>query len=130
MIALKVQINDSSPVIAGADDLGVLTAIVSCVGKLGPLSDHVGEDDVADLAFKLRGLTSPLKGATGSHLIWLERNGMKLGDTVTIEIVETDHSAQPISGKEAERIENDEHAYFNHCKRAYLEMRHKYEIED
>jgi hypothetical protein len=30
MYALKVRINDAAPIIAGADDLGVFNAIVSC----------------------------------------------------------------------------------------------------
>ena len=38
MIAFKLELNGESLGTAGADDLSVLTAIVSAVGKLGPKS--------------------------------------------------------------------------------------------
>ena len=129
MFALKVQINDLPPVVGGADDLGVLSAILTCVGKLGPLSIPSRDEETQDFTFRLGGLTSRSKGSVNEHLVWLENNALKLGDIVTIQIIEVEHSDPVISGEEAAQREHDEKEYFNHCKRAYFEMRDKYENE-
>ncbi len=129
MYALKVCINEESPVIGGADDLGVLTAIVTCTGKLGHASVPSRGDEFQDFSFRLGGLTSRPIGTTDEHLVWLSHEGLKVGDKITIEIVEADRTDPVISGKEAEQRPDDEREYFEHCKRAYLEMRGKYEPE-
>ena len=129
MYALKVSINEKSPVIGGADDLGVLTAIVTCSGKLGAASVSARDDETQDFSFRLGGLTSRQKGTPNEHQTWLTNNELKLGDKITIEIVETENPDPVISGKVAEQREHDERKYFDHCKRAYLEMRSKYETE-
>ncbi len=42
-------------------------------------------------------------------------------------VVETNLADPVISGHEAQRIADDERTYFEHCKKAYFEMREKYE---
>jgi hypothetical protein len=129
MFALKVQINDQTPVVGGADDLGVLSAIVTCVGRLGALSAPNRDDETQDFTFRLGGLTSRPKGSADEHLVWLENNTLQVGDKITIEITEVEKTDPVISGQEAAQREDDEREYFNHCKRAYFEMREKYENE-
>jgi hypothetical protein len=129
MYALKVKINDQAVVIGGADDLGVLSAILTCTGKLGPLSVRSRSDETQDFSFRLGGLTSRSKGEVDEHLVWLQNDTLKVGDTVTLQIIEVDVADPVISGEETQQREDDEREYFNHCKRAYFEMRDKYENE-
>ena len=129
MYAFKVSINGQKPVVGGAPDLGVLSAILTATGKLGPSSVPHREDATQDFTFRLGGLTSRGKGETDEHLVWLQADELKPGDVVTVEIIETEDVDPIISGEEAERREHDEREYFEHCKGAYFEMRHKYEGE-
>jgi hypothetical protein len=130
MFALKVQINEDTPVTGGAKDLGVLSAILTCAGKLGPAIVPGRNDETHDFTFRLGGLTSRAKGEVDEHLVWLEYRELKLGDRLTIQIVETDKVDAVCSGREAEEAADDERAYFEHCKQTYLDLRGKYESED
>lgn len=129
MFALKVRINNQKPVIGGADDLGVLSAIVTGTGKLGSNSCPSSDDEAQDFTFRLGGLTSRPQGTLDEHLVWLTHEELKPGDTITVEIIETDQVDPVISGEEAQQRKDDEREYFEHCKRVYFEMRSKYEAE-
>ena len=129
MYALKVRINDQQPVIGGSDDLGVLSAIVTGTGKLGPNSCSNRDDGTQEFSFRLGGLTSRPEGVVDEHLVWLTHEELKPGDTITVEIIEADHADPIVSGEEAQQRQDDEREYFEHCKRAYFEMRSKYETE-
>ena len=129
MFAFKVRINDQKPVVGGSDDLGVLSAILTATGKLGANSCPRRDDGTHEFTFRLGGLTSRPKGVVDEHLDWLTHDELKLGDTITVEIVQTDHPDPVVSGKEAEQRQDDEREYFEHCKRAYLALRSKYETE-
>jgi len=129
MYALKVRINDQAPVVAGADDLGVLNAIVNCGGKLGSATVPRREGETQDFFVSLGGLTSRRMGSTNEHLNWLSQVALKPGDKVTIEIIETETADPVASGVEAERHQSEEHEYFEHCKQIYLGLRSKYAPE-
>ncbi len=109
--------------------MGVLSAILTCTGKLGSSTVPSRDDETHDFTFRLGGLTSRAKGEADEHLVWMEHQELKLGDKVTVQIVETD-SADPVrSGRETEEVAYDERAYFEHCKQAYLDLRRKYQPE-
>ena len=127
MYAFKVQVNDQAPVVGGAEDLSVLTAMVTATGKLGSASLPRHDDGTREIDFRLGGLTARGSQKKDEHLTWLEARGLKPGDRVLIEIVETDVAHPVTGGEEAEARAHDERAYFEHCKRAYLELRGKYE---
>ena len=127
MYAIKVQINDNSTVVGGASDLSVLSGILTLTGKLGNASCPHRDDGTADFTFRLGGLTARGPGIEDEHLVWLEDNELKLGDKLTFEIVETNSPSAVESGSKAAERANDERSYFEHCKRAYFEMRPKYE---
>jgi hypothetical protein len=129
MFALKVQINDEAPIIAGADDLSVLNATVNCVGKLGSASRPVREDESDDLFISVGGLTSRASDVPDEHLNWISQKPLKIGDLISIELLETPRADAPISGKEAGKRKQEEREYFEHCKKAYLKLREKYEAE-
>ncbi|MDO8458454.1 MAG: hypothetical protein Q7T07_16240 [Burkholderiaceae bacterium] len=127
MLAFRVQLNDQEPITGGASDLGVLTATISAVGVLGPTSIRSRDDGVVDIDLRLGGLTSRGSGIQDEHLVWLEAHELKAGDRVVVEIIETEVSNSVLSGHAAEQREDDEKSYYEHCKRAYFEMREKYE---
>lgn len=127
MYAIQVQINNAKVTIGGADDLCVLSAILTLTGRLGSASRPHRDDGSVDLTFRLGGLTARGPGIEDEHLVWLEDNELKLGDKLTFQIVETDSPSPVESGSKAEERANDERSYYEHCKRAYFEMREKYE---
>lgn len=94
MHALRVRINDEAPVIAGADDLGVLNATVSCVGKLGSSSRSGREDELADLFVTVGGLTSRASDVPDEHLNWMSQRALRIGDVISVEVVDTGYSGQ------------------------------------
>jgi hypothetical protein len=103
MFALKVCLNDEEPVIAGAEDLGVLNAIVTCGGKLGHATQPHRPNETQDFNCQIGGLTSRGADAENEHLRWLQRWNLKVGDRVTIEIIETDHANPVVSRSPAKR---------------------------
>lgn len=129
MYALKVSINDESPVIGGAEDMGVLSAHVTCTGVLGSKSHPSRADETQDFTFRLGGLTCRAPGNQNEHLIWMQRWDLKVGDKLNIEIVRAEEANDTISETEAAQAESDEREYFEHVKKAYLELRSKYEPE-
>jgi len=131
MYAFKVSVNGEPPVVGGASDLGVLTAILTGTGRLGPDSVPHRNGKPQDFFFRLGGLTARAAGQADEHLEWLQIDEMKLGDTVTIEIVET-RAVHSVTGgiSQADQHAHDERKYFEHCKKTYFEMRSKFEDED
>ncbi len=129
MYALKVSINNAAPIIAGADDLGVLNAIVSCVGMLGSSSVSKRGDDSADMSITVGGLTSRAPDVADEHLHWVSHQSLRIGDVISVEVVDTRVVDAPISGKHAEKRRHDEREYYEHCKKVYLSLSEKYEAQ-
>ena len=129
MYALKVRINDGAPIIAGADDLGVLNATVNCVGKLGSSSRPMREEEPADLFITVGGLTSRASDVPDEHLNWMSQKPLRIGDLISVEVLDTQSVDAPISRKEAEKRKHDEREYFEHCKKVYLSLCEKYEAQ-
>jgi len=127
MHAFKVSFNGQPPVVGGADDLGVLTAILTATGKLGPASCPVRPNETQDFSLRLGGLTARGSGQQDEHVTWLELEQLKVGDIVTIEIVETASPDPVVSAEAEEQREYDERAYFEHFKKGYMALRDKYE---
>jgi hypothetical protein len=98
MIAFEVELNGQSLGIAGADDLSVLSAIVTAVGKLGPNSTGAYQrEDHYDMELTVGGLTSRPDGAQDQHLDWITQRPLKLGDVVTVKLVEANATDAPTS---------------------------------
>lgn len=128
MYALEVQINDEVPVIAGADDLGVLNANVTCGGRLGRHS-FSGHEGKPHLDVTVGGLTSRPPDVADEHLRWISQKQLQVGDVISIKVLDTPNVNALISGKEAEKMQHDEREYFEHCKKVYLSLREKYEAQ-
>ncbi|MDQ1834540.1 hypothetical protein [Massilia scottii] len=128
MYALKVRINSDDHIIAGTEDLGVLTATVTCVGKLGDKSRQVNEDENPHLFLTVGGLTSRSLELPDEHLRWLEQKQLHIGDFVSVQIIDSRTADAPVCGEEAEKRKHDEREYFEHCKKVYFELREQYEV--
>ncbi|MBB5206382.1 hypothetical protein HNQ51_003728 [Inhella inkyongensis] len=127
MIGLKVQINHQTPVLAAGDDLGVLNAILSCTGPLGPRSQVDPEKEPLDIFLTLGGLTRRGPQESEEHPRWLHQDGLGVGDRVSIEVVQVDEATPAETAFAAREQEREEREYFEHCRSIYLELRHKYE---
>jgi hypothetical protein len=101
MYALKVQINDEVPVIAGADDLGVLNATVTCVGALGGSGHLESADEFADLFITVGGLTARDSSVPNKHVRWMSQKPLRIGDMISIQILDTSDVEAPINEKDA-----------------------------
>ena len=102
MIAFEVSLNGRRLCTASAGDDGVLTAIVSSVGKRKEFELEIG--GLADEA----------------HLKW-PSPALALGDEITIRIVETDRPDLPATHKRDDRalVEAGEREYYERLKRKY-----------
>ena len=126
MLALRVTVNDDKTVIAGAEDLSVLSAIVTLTGKLGTRARDPGRGK-PDMHLHVGGLTSRGKRRSDQHLRWTPHLKLKIGDRVTIELIRASRTNRPVEKTPAER--RDEHTYFKQLKKQYLELKKKYEPE-
>jgi len=61
------------------------------------------------------------------HLVWFEEHAVKPGHKITVEIIETETPDPAQGSSAAQERADDERAYFEHCKKAYFEMREKYD---
>ena len=90
MLTLEVTLNGKKLALAGAQDLGVLNAIINAVGKLGEHSEgKAGKKTNYDLSLHVGGLTSRSKGQTNEHLNWVHQHPLSVGDEVIVKIGET-----------------------------------------
>lgn len=97
MIALKVAVNGKVLCIAGAEDLGVLNAIVGAGGNLGKLTKQI-RDESPDVSLRVGGLTSR-ENDSDDHLNWVESLDLTAGDLVTIEILESNSVDAPAGSR-------------------------------
>lgn len=131
MIAFRVSINGQPPVVGATDDLSVLTAIVTATGLLGKDTRPTRPDDDGEtnIDFRLGGLTSRAVGVPNEHVVWLENISLSPGDTVTVEVIETESASPVVSTSEAEANEDYERELFKFAKKNYFALRDKYESE-
>lgn len=87
MLAFVVRLNGVRVCTIGVGDDGVLNSSVTWVGG-GPNAHPEPYLEV-----------SALDGRTGDHLRWGDPTDLKLGDTVTIQVIETDSVDAPVERK-------------------------------
>jgi hypothetical protein len=87
------------------------------------------EDEPADLFITVGGLTSRASDVPDEHLTWVSQKPLRIGDLISVEVLDTPSVDAPISGKEAEKRKHDEREYFEHCKKIYLSLCEKYEAQ-
>ena len=128
MYALRVTINGKKTIVAGAEDLSVLSAMVTLSGKLGARA--VSRLRTPDLMVRVGGLTSRRK-RPDEHLEWLKRYNVKVGDQFLVEIIKTNKAnriveRRPSKGKSPS---SSGRAFYKELKEMYFKLKKKYEPE-
>jgi hypothetical protein len=124
MLALRVTINGKKTIVAGKDDLSVLSAMVTLTGKLGKMTADPGRGK-PDMFLNLGGLTARRNGRRDEHLRWTPHLKLKVGDSVLVELIRASRSDKVVERSAAER--RSEREYYKHLKKQYLELKKKYE---
>ncbi|HEU5238892.1 MAG TPA: hypothetical protein VFU37_17305 [Pyrinomonadaceae bacterium] len=126
MITFEIKLNGRSLGTAGAEDLSVLTAIVSAVGKLGPTSQEAYQrEQNHHIELRVGGLTSRAGGVPDEHLNWSEQT-LQPGDIVTISVVDATSANAPTASQPA-RTDGDFKQQYEWAKNFYLENRDKFD---
>jgi len=128
MFALRLTINKREPVVAGAEDLSVLSATLSLVGRLGSATVNPGSGK-PNMHVQLGGLTSRPGRRPDEHLRWLPFTHLRVGDRVVVEIIETDKVGRVVERSKARGKSNDERHFYPEIKKQYLKLKKKYEPE-
>jgi hypothetical protein len=91
MIAFEVSLNGKRVCIAGADDLAVLSTIISACGKLGKNTIRARPDETSgDVHYSVGGLTSRRDPKKDVHVRWTSVEPLKIGDVIQVRVVETE----------------------------------------
>ncbi len=135
MIALRVILNGKPVCTAGAEDLAVLSSMVTAGGPLGgPLGaltkKQREEAEPPHVHLNVGGLTGRREGAD-EHLRWAEQHPLQIGDRVEIEVLDTAEVDAPAETKpmDTESHAERERKQFEYSREVYLSLRHKYEPE-
>jgi hypothetical protein len=90
MIAFEVKLNGKRVCVAGAEDLSVLTTIVSAVGVLGNKTAPLRPDENSvDISYSVGGLTNRADPKKDVHVRWKSSAPLEVGDTIQVTVLET-----------------------------------------
>jgi hypothetical protein len=130
MIILEVFLNKKLITRAGSADLSVLAAIVNVVGRLGPKSQGAKtKREGLEVTLDVDGLTAR-ESKDDEHLNW-SRNHLKIGDEISVRILEADSADQPSERKSDRNVDElVERETFDWAKKKYFELKEKYEGRD
>ena len=103
MIALQVKLNGKRVCTAGAEDLSVLSTMVTAVGPLGAQTVLAGPREKAEIHYSVRGLTGRKDQTNDEHLVWQGLAHLQVGDVITIKVLETRRGDAPRSSQPADR---------------------------
>jgi hypothetical protein len=107
-IVLRVAVNGEEFTVAGEASMSVLSAQVTAVGRLGPKSEGVRNPRKPDpnIDLSVGGMTSRGDRRKDEHLRWGRRLPLEPGDTVTIEVLESEDYEVPSSRYPADTSES------------------------
>jgi len=104
MIAFEIRLNGKRICIAGAEDLGVLTACISACGKLGEKTVPARLDETeGEVFYSVRGLTSRPDPAKDVHVIWKSIEALKVGDVLEVKVLDVTRADRAKSRKKVAR---------------------------
>jgi len=104
MIAFSVSHNGKHVCTAGADDLTVLSAIITAHGKLGKKTVPARPDDLqGEIYYSVGGLTRRKDPKKDVHMDWRSLSKLKIGDIIQVKVLETTKVDKPIRRKNAEK---------------------------
>ncbi|HEY6825934.1 MAG TPA: hypothetical protein VI259_03690 [Gemmatimonadaceae bacterium] len=124
MLALRVTINGKHSIVAGTEDLSVLSAIVTLTGKLGAKTVAPGRGK-PDMFVSVGGLTARGGRRRDEHLRWTPHVKLNVGDRVLVELIKAAKSDKIVERSKAE--ERSERTYYHFLKKQYLHLKKKYE---
>jgi hypothetical protein len=104
MIALEVKRNGKRVCLAGADDLAVLSAHVTAVGKLGKKTVPARPDDTTgEIHYSVVGLTGRRDPKKDVCLKWKSVAPLRVGDVIEVRVLETEKVDRATSRTNAKR---------------------------
>jgi hypothetical protein len=130
MLAVQIKINGKRLTVAGAEDLSVLSAIVSATGRLGrKTADFQKSRRKPDIWLSSGGLTARSGGVPDEHLHWIRHRLLKVGDRVSIRVVDVARADRPSSSSPSRNKTPtaDGRAFFKAVKAQYMKLRRQYE---
>lgn len=91
MIAFEVRLNGKRICRAGAEDLAVLSTIVSACGKLGKKTVPARPGQTSgEVHYSVGGLTSRSDPKKDVHVRWKSIAPLKVGDVLLVKVLETE----------------------------------------
>jgi hypothetical protein len=91
MIAFEVSLNGKRLCTAGAEDLSVLTAVVTACGRLGEKTVPARPDQKGrEIHVHIGGLTARRDPNADVHVNWNKTRFLEVGDVLKVRIRETD----------------------------------------
>jgi hypothetical protein len=134
MLILELRVNGNLVSTAGAEDLSVLGAHVTALGKLGDQSfgTKVLKDGI-EFQCELTGLTSRAENPQNVHLCWFTSEGVGVGDEICISIKEANSADSPKvpteKTAEQQKVSNEkvERQRFESARDTYFLLKDKYE---
>jgi hypothetical protein len=125
VVVFEVHLNGRRIALAGTEDLGVLSTIVSAVGKLGPATKR-RRNEGYDIDIRVGGLTARKRGAD-EHVDWVRRS-LKIGDEIYLRVTRGEHANPPRRRTPRDKMPTiSERKRFEFAKALYYQLRRKYE---
>ena len=91
MIAFEVRLNGKNICRAGAEDLAVLSTIISACGKLGKKTVPARPEETGgEVHYSVGGLTSRPDPNKNVHVRWKSIAPLKVGDVLRVKVLETE----------------------------------------
>jgi hypothetical protein len=104
MIAFEVRLNGKRICIAGAEDLSVLSTIITASGKLGAKTVPARPDDTkGEVFYSVGGLTARPDPETDVHVRWQSIAPLQVGDVIQVKVLEVEKADRAKSRKRAVR---------------------------
>ncbi len=116
MIAFAVSVNGQRVATIGVGDSGVLSAIVRWSGRAG---------EPGDLGLDIGGLDS----RTDEHVRWSDPPEINVGDTITVQVVETDAVDAPTDRKTPAQLRQEEEEFLTEMEREH-QARRRQQIDE
>ena len=106
MIAFVVSVNGQRVATIGVGDSGVLSAIVRWAGRAG---------EAGDLGLDIGGLDT----RTDEHIRWPHPPEIKVGDMITIQVIEADTVDMPTDRKTPAQLRQEEEEFLTEMEREH-----------
>ena len=115
-IAFEITINNETKIVAGIEKISVLSFIL-CYRKVSGEKD----EDIDNTDLSVGGLLHHGQ-QDDEHLDWIKRH-LKIGDKITIDLVENSDLTKPISRRrqDPKLVEKAQRIYYENLKKEYEE---------